>query len=471
MYDVAIIGCGVIGAAAAYALSRYENKVVILEAENDVADCTTKANSAILHAGYDPAPGTKMARLNVRGVELAKEICAKLDVPYKQCGSLVLALSESELPHLQHLYENGTANGVPDMKILTKEETLAMEPNLSENVCGALWAPSAAIVSPWEYALAMTEVAVRNGVELRRSCRVEDAEAMADGGYRLTTTQGTVEARYVINAAGIWAEKVHCMVEPASFHITPTRGEYYLLDKSEGTRVNHVIFQCPNELGKGVLVSPTVHGNLIVGPDAVPVHGDDTSCTSKGLEFVKTTAQRSVPSINFGESIRNFAGVRANLDVDDFIIGEEPEAPGWIDLAGMKSPGLSAAPAVAEEAVGTALWVPKKPITKMAAATSASRSCPLRKRPSSLRSSPLTAGSSAAARPSPRARSWQPFTAKCPPPPSTASSAGPVPAWAAARAVSAAPVCWSSSARNWAWTRWTSCRTRTAPMCLLAKRK
>ena len=308
MYDVAIIGCGVIGAATAYALSRYENKVVILEAENDVADCTTKANSAILHAGYDPAPGTKMARLNVRGVELAKEICAKLDVPYKQCGSLVLALSESELPHLQHLYENGTANGVPDMKILTKEETLAMEPNLSENVCGALWAPSAAIVSPWEYALAMTEVAVRNGVELRRSCRVEDAEAMADGGYRLTTTQGTVEARYVINAAGIWAEKVHCMVEPASFHITPTRGEYYLLDKSEGTRVNHVIFQCPNELGKGVLVSPTVHGNLmqclstVMIPPA-PARGWSSSrprpsaaCPASTLASPSATLQASAPT-------------------------------------------------------------------------------------------------------------------------------------------------------------------------------
>ena len=308
MYDVAIIGCGVIGAAAAYALSRYDNKVVILEAENDVADCTTKANSAILHAGYDPAPGTRMARLNVRGVALAKEICAKLDVSYKQCGSLVLALDEKELPHLQHLFENGIANGVPDMKILSKEETLAMEPNLSEKVCGALWAPSAAIVNPWE-------------------------------------------TRCVINAAGIWADKVHSMVEPANFHIIPTRGEYYLLDKSEGTRVSHVIFQCPNELGKGVLVAPTVHGNLIVGPNAEPVEGNDTSCTSSGLEFVKTTAQRSVPSINFGESIRSFAGVRANLDVDDFIIGEEPEAPGWIDLAGMKSPGLSAAPAVAEEAV------------------------------------------------------------------------------------------------------------------------
>ena len=303
MYDVAIIGCGGIGAAAAYALSRYDNKVVILEAENDVADCTTKANSAILHAGYDPAPGTRMARLNVRGVALAKELCAKLDVSYKQCGSLVLALDEKELPHLQHLFENGTANGVPDMKILSKEEALAMEPNLSEKVCGALWAPSAAIVNPWEYALAMTEVAVRNGVELRRSCKVTNAEAI-EGGSRLTVPGGTVETRCVINAAGIWADKVHSMVEPANFHIIPTRGEYYLLDKSEGTRVSHVIFQCPNELGKGVLVAPTVHGNLLVGPNAEPVEGNDTSCTSSGLEFVKATAQRSVPSINFGESIR-----------------------------------------------------------------------------------------------------------------------------------------------------------------------
>ena len=351
MYDVAIIGCGVVGAAAAYALSHYDNKVVVLEAENDIADCTTKANSAILHAGYDPEPGTRMARLNVRGVALAKEICARLDVPYRQCGSLVLALSEAELPHLQHLYENGVANGVPGLRILSAEETLAMEPNLSTDVRGALYAPSAAIVSPWEYALAMAEVAVRNGVELRRRCRVVDAEFM-EGGYRLVLEGGeTVETRCVINAAGIHAQEVHSMVEPANFNIIPTRGEYYLLDKSEGTRVNHVIFQCPNELGKGVLVSPTVHGNLIVGPNAAPVEGDDTACTSAGLEFVATTARRSVPSINFGESIRNFAGVRANLDVDDFVVGEEPEAPGWIDLAGMKSPGLSAAPAVAEEAI------------------------------------------------------------------------------------------------------------------------
>lgn len=349
MYDVAIIGCGVIGAATAYALSRYNAKVVVLEAENDVADGTTKANSAILHAGYDPEPGTLMARLNVKGVAMAKDICQRLDVPYKQCGSLVLALSESELPHLEHLYNNGIANGVPELRLLTAAEALELEPNLSPEVAGALLAPSAAIVSPWEYALAMAEVAVRNGVELRLRCPVTAVERTADGVFALATPAGTVSARYVINAAGVNCEKVHAMVEKPYFRVQPTRGEYYLLDKSEGARVSRVIFQCPNELGKGVLVSPTVHGNLIVGPNAEPVaDGENTACTGNGLAYVAAAARRSVPNVNFGESIRNFAGVRANTDADDFIIEEKD---GFIDLAGMKSPGLSAAPAVAEEAV------------------------------------------------------------------------------------------------------------------------
>ena len=350
MYDIAIIGCGVIGAATAYALSHYEAKTVVLEAENDVADCTTKANSAILHAGYDPEPGTRMAELNVTGVAMAKEICAKLDVPYRQCGSLVLALQDSDVPHIEKLYKNGVANGVPDIQLLTADEVKAIEPHVIDTVKGALYAPSAAIVSPWEYALAMIEVAVRNGVELRRSSAVKSMKKI-DGGFELETATGTVQAKYVVNAAGIKAEAIHAMLGTPRFHIHPTRGEYYLLDKSEGARANHVIFQCPNELGKGVLVSPTVHGNLIVGPDAVRVEGDDTSCTSKGLEFVKTTAQRSIPDINFGESIRNFAGVRANVDVDDFVIEEAADVPGLIDLAGMKSPGLSSAPAIAREAV------------------------------------------------------------------------------------------------------------------------
>ena len=204
MLDVAIIGCGVVGAAAAYELSHYPLHTAIFEAENDVADCTTKANSAILHAGYDPEPGTRMARLNVEGVALAKEICARLDVPYRQCGSLVLALSPAELPHLQKLYENGLANGVPGIRLLSAEETRAMEPGLSPEVAGALYAPSAAIVSPWEYALAMAEVAVRNGVELHLSSPVTGIQKTASG-WALTTPSGVVEARYVVNAAGIRA--------------------------------------------------------------------------------------------------------------------------------------------------------------------------------------------------------------------------------------------------------------------------
>ena len=350
MYDVLVIGCGITGAAAAFELSRYDLRVAVVERENDVAVGTTKANSAILHAGYDPAPGSLMARLNVRGVELARTLCEKLDVPYVPCGSMVLAFSEVEKPHLEELYRRGQANGVPGLALLTGDEARALEPNLSGEVVAALHAPSAAICSPWEYCLALAETAVRNGVELKLDTCVTGL-SQVDGGWLVTTDKGQLWARYVVNAAGVDAQAVHELAAPTTFAIHPARGQYYLLDKSEGERVGRVIFQCPNELGKGVLVAPTVHGNLLVGPNAEPVKGNDTSCTSSGLEFVKATAQRSVPSINFGESIRSFAGVRANLDVDDFIIGEEPEAPGWIDLAGMKSPGLSAAPAVAEEAV------------------------------------------------------------------------------------------------------------------------
>ncbi len=347
MIDVAIIGCGVVGAAAAYELSRYPLRVAVLEAENDIADGTTKANSAILHAGYDPEPGTLMARLNVRGVALAQEICARLDVPYRRCGSLVVAFSSDEQEHLRVLYNRGIANGVPELQLLSGEEARAVEPNLSEEVVAALYAPGAAIVGPWEYALAMAEVAVRNGVELRRSWPVTQVTRI-ESGYRLHSPKGTVDARFVVNASGISAERIHNMVAKPSFHIVPTRGEYHLLDKSEGDRVQHVIFQCPNESGKGVLVAPTVHGNLIVGPNAQILEEPSTACTADGLSFVADSAKRSVPSIAFGEVIRTFAGVRANV-AGDFIIQEAEDAPGWIDLAGIKSPGLSAAPAIAEE--------------------------------------------------------------------------------------------------------------------------
>ena len=349
MYDILIIGCGVIGAATAFELSKYQLKALVLEKENDVAEGTTKANSAILHAGYDPKPGTLMARLNVRGVELARGLCKMLDVPYRACGSMVLAFSEAENRHVEELFERGKSNGVPDLKVLTGDEARQLEPNLSREVTSALLAPSAAICSPWEYCLALAETAVRNRAEIKLNTRV-DSLKQEDGAWTAVTNNGEFSAKYVVNAAGGYSQLVHELVAPHSFTIHPARGEYFLLDKSEGDRVGHVIFQCPNELGKGVLVAPTVHGNLIVGPNSEPVEGQNIATTAAGLSFVREKAFKSVPSIQFNQSIRNFAGVRSAADTGDFIISWA--APGFLDLAGICSPGLSAAPAVAEYAAG-----------------------------------------------------------------------------------------------------------------------
>lgn len=348
MVDVAIIGCGVTGAAVAYQLAKKQVSVLILEAENDVSMGTTKANSAILHAGYDPEPGTSMARLNVRGSALAKEICAALDVPYKQTGSFVVAFGPEQEKTLQRLYENGAANGVPGLEILSGDEARALEPNLSPEITAALHAPSAAIVSPWEFALAMAENAVQNGADLHLETRVTGL-APIEGGWKIATTKGDFEARFVVNAAGVDAGKVHAMAAPENFVTRPCRGEYYLLDKSAGSTVGRVIFQCPTAAGKGVLVAPTVHGNLIVGPNAQDVvDSADTATTAMGLAQVAQSARKSVPGVDLSACIRNFAGIRANTDRPDFVI--QWAAPGFLDLAGMKSPGLSAAAAVGEEA-------------------------------------------------------------------------------------------------------------------------
>lgn len=346
MYDVVIIGCGITGAAIAHRLSRYRLRAAVLEAENDVAQGATKANSAILHAGYDPKPGSLMARLNVRGVELARDLCARLDVPYRQCGSLVLGFTPADRANLEELYRRGQANGV-QVELLTGDQARALEPNLSDKVTAALHAPTAAICLPWEYCLALAETAVRNGVDLFLEHRVTGLRR-TEAGWRVDTDRGAFDSRFVVNAAGVSAGEVHSMAAPCPWHIRPTRGEYYLMDKSEGDRVGRVIFQCPDERGKGVLVAPTVHGNLIVGPNAAPVKGEDVSNTAEGLAYVRERAVRSVPGVNFRQSIRNFAGVRATADTGDFIIGPVEGAPGLFDAAGICSPGLSAAPAVGE---------------------------------------------------------------------------------------------------------------------------
>ena len=348
MYDVAIIGSGITGSACAYFLSKYRLKIAVIEKNNDVCCGTTKANSAIIHAGYDPHPETLMAKLNVKGSAMAKEICAKLDVPYNQIGSLVVAFSEEEAKTVEELFERGNANGVPDLKILNREELKEAEPMISDEALCALYAPSAAIVNPWEYGLAMAETAVRNGAEILLESEVTSIKK-ENGVFKITAGEKEIEAKYVINAAGVNCDDVHNMIAPPKFKVIPSAGEYYLLDKSEGKRARHVIFQCPNKDGKGVLVSPTVHGNLIVGPNADARDKDDTSTKTRCLYFVREKAVKSVPSINFRENIRNFTGVRAATEIDDFII--EFACEGFLDLAGIKSPGLSAAPAIAELAV------------------------------------------------------------------------------------------------------------------------
>lgn len=350
MYDVAIIGAGITGCSIAYELGKYHVKAVIIEKENDVSVGTTKANSAIIHGGYDPKPGTLMAKYNIKGNAYTKELCEKLDVPFKQIGALIVAFSEEERKTLEELKDRGAQNGVPDMEIWDKEKLQKEEPNVSEKAVAALLSPNVGIISPWELAIAMAETAVENGVDIRLNTEVTGIEKK-EGVYQIETNNTTVEAKYICNAAGVFADKVNEFINEKTFETTPNKGEYYLLDKSQGDLVHHVIFQCPNEKGKGVLVAPTVHGNLIVGPDSQPSAGDDTSTTGIGLNFVRNTALKSVPGINFRESIRNFAGVRARTKEHDFQIYEDKKNKGFINIGGMESPGLSSAAAIALDVV------------------------------------------------------------------------------------------------------------------------
>jgi len=347
MYDAIVIGCGITGSAIAFELSKYNLKIAVLERENDVATGATKANSAIIHAGYDPKEGSLMAKLNVRGSVLANKLCKKLDVPYENCGAVVVAFSEKEMDHVKALKARGDANGVKGLRVIGRDELKEKEPLLSEEAVGALWAPSSAIVSPWEYCLALAETAVKNGAELFLNNEVKEI-IKTEKGFAVKTNAAEYEAKYVINASGCDCDKVHDMAAEHSFSVYPARGQYFLMDKEEHTRANCTIFQCPNEKGKGVLVSPTVHGNLIVGPDSEAVEGEDKSTTTAGLNYVREVAKKSVPSIDFRNSIRNFAGVRARTGIDDFIIEEAKDAPGFIDAAGICSPGLSSAPAIGE---------------------------------------------------------------------------------------------------------------------------
>ena len=348
MYDVIIIGAGVSGAATARELSRYKVKACVIEKEEDVCCGTSKANSAIVHAGYDAPEGSLMAKLNVRGNQMMEQLSRELDFPFKRNGSLVVCLREEDMPKLQELYRRGIANGVPDLRILNPEELQEMEQNISDQACAALYAPTGGIVCPFLMNIAMAENANENGVEFKFDTEVRDIK-QTENGWEIYTTNGVFQTRYVVNAAGVYADRLHNMVSKKKIHITPRRGDYCLLDKSAGNHVSKTIFALPGKYGKGVLVAPTVHGNLILGPTAIDIEDrEGTNTTREGLDQVLEKAGMNVKNLPLRQVITSFAGLRAHEDGNEFLIGEVEGAKGFIDCAGIESPGLSSAPAIGE---------------------------------------------------------------------------------------------------------------------------
>lgn len=349
-YDVIVIGSGVTGAMTAYQLSQYQLRVCVVDKRLEPAAETSSANSGIVHAGYDAKPGSNKARLNVRGNAYMEDVCRKLDVPFKRIGSLVLAFSDEEAKTVEQLYQSGVQNGVPGLRVIDANELYELEPGVQPNAVCALYAPSAGIVCPYELTTAALEVACAAGAEYLREAEVTDIQKTEDG-FTVTAGGQTLTASVVVNAAGLYADHIARMVGDDRFTITPRKGEYILFEKSMGKTVGHVVFQTPAGGSKGVLVSPTVDGNLYIGPNAnVVEHKDDTSTTWKGLEEIKTCAAKSVAKLDMRLAITNFAGLRATPSTGDFII--DSPVPGFINAAGIESPGLSAAPAIAEEVVG-----------------------------------------------------------------------------------------------------------------------
>lgn len=349
MKDVIIIGGGVIGCAVARELSKYNVDTLVLERGNDVSVGTSKANSGIVHGGYDAKPGTLKALFNVRGNAMFDELSQQLDFPFRRNGSMVLCFDEADLGGLQALYERGIANGVVGMSIVRGNQALKeFEPYVSDNAVAALLIPSGGIVSPYEMTIAYAENAATNGVEFRFLSEVVEMER-SDGGITVICADGFREtAKYVVNAAGVYADKINNMLSANKMHITARKGDYELLDKTCGYLASHTMFQMPTKMGKGILVTPTCHGNILVGPTATDVADkDDVATTAAELAEAFDKALLTVPTLSRRNIITQFSGLRAHLDTDDFVVGECADVKGLYNVAGIESPGLSSAPAIA----------------------------------------------------------------------------------------------------------------------------
>lgn len=346
MYDTVIIGAGVVGAVIARELTKYNLKVCVLEKENDVACGATKANSAIVHAGFDAKPGTLKAKLNVRGSEMMKKLADELGVKYRNNGALVIGFTEDDRKSIQKLFVQGEENGVKGLRILNKEELHEKEPKISENAVCALYAPSSAIICPYGLCIAAMGNAMDNGAELKLNFCVEKIEHK-NGVYKISSADESVEAKYVINAAGLYSDVMAKAVGDTSFSVHPRRGEYILLDRECGSLTDCTIFRTPSEKGKGILLSPTVDGNYLTGPTAVDTENKtDKSSTAEGFSKIISEANENADGLMFGKTITSFCGLRAVGNTGDFIINAYNGT--FINVAGIESPGLSASPAIAE---------------------------------------------------------------------------------------------------------------------------
>lgn len=355
MYDIIVIGAGVTGTCVARELSKYQVNMCVIDKADDVASGTSKANSGILHAGYDCKPGSLMAKLNVRGNELMYQLAKELDFAVKNNGSLIVCTVEAERGKLDVLLDQAEKNGVPGCRIVEKEELLAMEPNLTPNAVAALYAPTGGILCPFNLAIAMGENAAVNGCEFKFETEITNI-VKKDGYYEVVTDQGTFETKAVVNAAGVYADKMHNMVSEKKMKIVARKGEYLLMDKELGDYFSATIFPLPGKMGKGVLTAPTVHGNLFVGPSATDIEDKEgVNTTQEIIDDLISKASNShltKDRLPMNKVITSFAGLRAHEENHEFIVEEVADAPGFFDAAGIESPGLSSSPAIAEMLVG-----------------------------------------------------------------------------------------------------------------------
>lgn len=350
MLDVILIGAGVVGSLIARKLSSYELNVLVIDKENDVGNVTSMANSAIVHSGYDPKPGTLKAKFNVLGNRMFPKLCEELDVHFEQNGSLTVAIYDEQLPMLEELSERAKVNGVPT-RILSKEELLELEPNLSKDVKGAILAPTAGIINPFTLPVHAMENAIDNGVKLHLDEEVIDIKKI-DDHFIVKTNKNEYETKVVINAAGVYSDKIHAMIEPIDYYITARKGEYFVLDHYGEDLVKHTIFPLPSEKGKGILVAKTTSNNFIVGPSSEPVDDKEDVATDKEtLDNIRKQATLLVPNIPFNQVIRSFSGLRPTPSTHDFVIGPAKCSKAFINVSGIESPGYVSSPAIAEYVV------------------------------------------------------------------------------------------------------------------------